>query len=311
MSSRPRPHPSRPRTPAPLVLFLDLDGTVIGDVLHLSAEREIVTAMCPGAAALKEMRASHVSRMRYGVVRPRLDSFLRRIEQCNKGPTGSRIELFVYTASEHTWALYVTSIIETAVGFRFNRPIFTRKHCHPVGDGTFHKTLTPLLPAVVSSLRRKGHAGLTVAALEDRVALVDNNPTVIRSAVDRVRLIPCPTYNFVLAFDVIRLVNIDVLQAKYEQIARTLAALGMYPGPGEKDSGTPRSCRHFLRVYYASLVTRLRRTTRAENGAEIRDRFWVRLRSAILSPVLISSFDATHVKAVDRHVRKEEQGVAR
>lgn len=294
---------SRPRLPAPLVLFLDLDGTIIGDVTHLAAEKEIVAALCPGAAAHREMKASHVSRMRYGVVRPRLDSFLRRVEQCNKGAAGSRIELFVYTASEHSWALYVTGVIEIAIGFKFNRPIFTRNNCHPIGDGTFTKTLTPLLPAVVSTLRRKGFAGLTIAGLEGRVALVDNNPTVIRTPVDRVRLIPCPTYNFVLAFDVLRLVDIDVLQSRYEQIARILASLGMYPVPGEKDSGTPRSVRHFLRVYYASLASRLRKTTRAENGAEIRDRFWVRLRSAILSPTLISSFDASHIKAVDRHVR--------
>lgn len=294
---------SRANLPAPLVLFVDLDGTVIGDVSHLSAEKEIAAALCPGSATLKELKASHVSRMRFGVVRPRLDSFLRRVEQCNNGTSGRRVELFVYTASEHSWALYVTGIIETAVGFRFNRPIFTRNHCHPAGDGTFHKTLSPLLPAVVKSLRRKGYGGLTVPALEGRVALVDNNPTVIRSSVDRVRLITCPTYNFVMAFDVIRLVSIDVLQARYEQLARMLAALGMYPTPGEKDSGPPRSCRHFLKVYYASLVSRLRQTTRAQNGAEIRDRFWVRMRSAVLSPALVESFDVPHVKAIDRRVR--------
>lgn len=292
---------SRAQLPPPLVLFLDLDGTVIGDVAHLAAERDIVTTLCPGPATMKEMKASHVSRMRYGVVRPRLDSFLRRVEQCNAA--GQRIELFVYTASEHAWALYITAIIETAIGFRFNRPVFTRNHCHPLEDGTFHKILSPLLPAVVNTLRRKGFTGLTTKSLEGRVALVDNTPTVVRSATDRVRLIPCPTYNFVLAFDVIRLVGIDVLQAKYEMISRTLAALGMYPAAGEKDAGTPRSCRHFLRVYYASLVARLRKTTRAENGAEIRDRFWVRLRSAILSPALVSSFDASHIKAIDRHVK--------
>lgn len=290
-----------PRLPPPLVLFLDLDGTVIGDVTHLTAERDIVTTFCPGPAAMKEMKASHVSRMRYGVVRPRLDSFVRRVEQCNSN--GQRIELFVYTASEHSWALYVTALIEVALGFRFNRPIFTRNHCHPLEDGTFHKTLGPLLPAVVATLRRKGFSGLTVSGLEGRVALVDNTPSVVQSAADRVRLIPCPTYNFVLAFDVLRLVNIEVLQAKYESISRSLAALGMYPASGEKDSGTPRSCRHFLRVYYASLVTRIRKTTRAENGAEIRDRFWVKLRSALLSPKLISSFDASHIKAIDRYIR--------
>lgn len=297
-------HPKGRRVPvhrdvnvaAPLVLFIDLDGTILGDISHLLAERDVVTVFCPGPASMKALRASHVSRMRYGVVRPRLDSFLRRLEQCNKDATGRHIETFVYTASEPAWAAYVVGIIEIALGFRFNKPVFTRRNCQAMANGTFQKALTPLLPTVVSSLRRKGY-GLTLAGLEGRVALVDNNPTVIRSAVDRVRLITCPTYNFVQAFDVLRLVDIDVMQAKYELIAQLLASLGMYP-----DTRPPRSCRHFLRIYYAGLMARLRKTTRAENGAEIRDRFWARLRSAILSPSLVTSFDETHVKAIERHV---------
>lgn len=294
----------RNRQPVPLVLFLDLDGTIIGDILHVVAEKEIIATFCPGsAAAVKEMKASHVSRMRYGVVRPRFDSFLRRVEQCNKDPTGPRLELFIYTASEHSWAVYVVAIIEAAIGFKFNRPLFTRNHCHPLGDGTFHKTLAPLLPSVVGSLRRKGYT-LSVAALDGRVALVDNNPSVIRTSTDRVRLITCPTYNFVLAYDVLRQVDIDVMQSKYDQIADLLVSYGMYPGSGEKDSGTPRSCRHFLRVYYAGLLARLRKTTRAENGAEIRDRFWVRLRTALLSPSMVQSFDQQHVKAIEKHVAR-------
>lgn len=287
-----------PHVVTPLVLFLDLDGTVIGDVMHLMVEKEVVSTFCPGKTTLKAMKSSHVSRLRYGVIRPRLDAFLRKVEQCNKESKERCIEIFIYTASEHTWALYISAAIEAAVGFTFNKPIFTRKHCHPLDDGTFYKTLAPLLPVVVSSLRRKGYT-LTVSSLEGRVALVDNTPSVIRTPVDRVRLITCPTYNFVLAFDVIRLLDVDVLQVKYEQVARLLASLGMYPIAG----GVPRSCRHFQRVYYSALASRCRQATRAANGAEIRDRFWARLRSAVLSPRLVSSFDAPHIKSIDRHVK--------
>lgn len=285
----------------PLVLFLDLDGTVVGDVMHIIVEKEIVSHFCPSPAAQKQMKASHVCRMRYGVIRPRLDSFLRRVEQCNKDPLRSRhIELFLYTAGEDSWAAYIVPVIEAALGFTFNRPIFARKNCLPGPDGAYFKQLTPLLPLVVTCLRRKGYS-LTVSSLQDRIALVDNNPTVIRTTIDRVRLISCKTYNFVLAFDVLRLVDIDVLQSRYEQIARVLTSHGMYPASGEKDAGVPRSCRHFLRVYYGGLTSRLRRSTRADNGAEIRDRFWVKLRSAMLSPTLVSSLDASHVRAIQRN----------
>lgn len=294
------------KTPVPpIVLFLDLDGTVVGDVMHLVAERAILGQFSPSAAVFKQMKTSHVSRMKYGVIRPRFDSFLRRVELCNKDPSRSRhIELFLYTAGEDAWAAYIVSVIEAALGYVFNRPIFSRKHCKPGPDGAFFKQLAPLFPVVVTCLRRKGYT-LTVASLEGRVALVDNNPTVIRTTTDRVRLITCKTYAFVLAFDVLRLVDIDVLQARYEQIASLLTSLGLYPEGREKDAGTPRSCRHFLRVYYSTLTSRLRKSTRADNGAEIRDRFWVRLRSAMLSPTLVSSLDATHVRSIDRQVRIE------
>lgn len=289
----------RPNTP-PLVLFLDLDGTVVGDVMHIITEREIVAQFCLSASVQKQMKASHVSRMRYGVIRPRMDSFLRRVEQCNQDPQQSRhIELFVYTAGEDAWAAYIVTVIEAALGFTFNRPIFSRKNCQPGPDGALFKQLSPLFPQVVSCLRRKGYA-LTIASLIGRCALVDNNPSVIRTPVDKVRLIPCKTYSFVLAYDVLRLVDIDVLQAKYEQIARVLAAYDMYPVGAQKDAGPPRSCRHFLRVYYSGLTARLRKSTRAENGAQIRDRFWVKLRSALLSPSLVSSLDASHVRAIQR-----------
>lgn len=304
--SQPQPQPPRAGGRAlepPLVLFLDLDGTVVGDVMHIIAEKEIVTQFCTSVAVHKQMKASHVSRMRYGVIRPRLDSFLRRVEQCNKDPSRSRhIELFLYTAGEDSWAAYIVPVIEAALGFAFNRPIFARKYCQPGQDCAYFKQLSPLLPQVVACLRRKGYS-LTIASLVGRTALVDNNPSVIRTPLDRVRLIPCKTYTFVLAFDVLRLLDIDILQTKYEQIARVLSSHEMYPSGEEKDAGTPRSCRHFLRVYYSGLTSRLRKSTRAENGAEIRDRFWVRLRGAMLSPSLVSSLDASHVRAIERQVR--------
>lgn len=288
----------RDRLPAPLVLFLDLDGTIIGDITHLLAEKEVISSFCPGGV-VKEMRSSHISRMRYGLIRPRFDSFLRRVEQCNLSSSKNHLELFIYTASEQSWAIYIIGIIEVALGCKFNRPLFTRNNCRPLDDGTFEKILTPLFPSVVSCLRRKGY-DVSVSSLEGRVALIDNTPSVVRTALDRSRLISCPTYNFILAFDVIRLIRTDVLQVKYESIARLLASFGMYPDTGEKESGPPRSCRHFLHVYYSALVTRLKKTTRAENGAEIRDRFWVRLKNALMSPGLPGSLDSQHVKAVER-----------
>lgn len=294
--------PVRTMLPSPIVLFLDLDGTLIGDIVHLMAEREILTTFCPGPVSLRDLRAAHISRMRFGVIRPRFDSFIRRVEKCNRD-SNHHVQLFIYTASEHSWAMYIVGIIEAALGHRFNRPIFTRNHCISVGDGTFEKILAPLFQSVVSSLRRKSY-NASVKSLEGRVAIVDNTPTVIRSQLDRARLITCPTYSFVLAFDVLRLIGIEVLQVKYEAIARVLVDFGMYPDSGEKNSGVPRNCRHFMHVYYASLVARLKKTTRAENGAEIRDRFWVRLKSALLSPTLVGSLDPQRVKAIERHLTR-------
>lgn len=287
--------------PQPLVIVIDLDGTVIGDILHAVAEREIVTSLCPDhAQARVQMKNEHTSRMRHGVVRPRFDAFVRKVEECNRG-TGRHVELFVYTASEDNWALYVVSLLEAAVGFKVNRPIFSRKHCVPGPDGAFFKLLTPLCPSIVSSLRRKKY-NISLLSLQENIILIDNNPSVIRTEQDKIRLVVCPTYNFLTAFDILSHVHVDIIHERYEAIARTLIPFGMYPASHEKDGGPPRSPRHFLRIYYSGLVERLKKTTRSGNGAELRDRFWVRMKNAIFNPSIVHTFDPSQVKTLNRRV---------
>lgn len=306
MQPQPQPH-QQPRSDIhPLVIFLDLDGTVIGDISHAVVEREMVKTFCKDAPAkVRAMRNSHIMRLRYGIIRPKFDAFVRRIESHNRDAVargGRKIELFVYTASEDAWAGYIIPCIETAVGFRFNRPIFSRRHCEAGSDGSFFKSLGPLLPTVAAALRRKGHARLKPADLEGRVALVDNNPTVLRTEIDRARLVSCPTYGFAAVFDVLGQLDVTVLQENYVRIAKALATFGMYPA----DEDQPRSSRHFMRAYHSALVTQLRKTTRPENGRELCDRFWIRLRSALIGTKPVSDFRAGSVRLVNRQVAQTQ-----
>lgn len=288
----------------PLVLFLDLDGTVIGDMYHLDAERELVARFCPGLTVPRMMRSAHVEAMRSGIMRPRFEDFMRKIQETNLDPDRTRhIQVFVYTASEDRRATYIISLLEDALGpeFTFNRPIFSRQYCifSTTGRWSYLKNLAPLLPTVVATLRRKGYS-VSVDGLKNRIALVDNTPDVVDNATDDyLRLITCPTYQFGWAYDVLRFVGINKLLANYRQIMGILAERGMYP---PRTGTVPSSCRHFLSVYYTFLAARIADAARLEglNGnAALSDRFWARLQAATLG---VRTFDPRHVMVIDRKV---------
>ena len=161
----------------PRVLLLDLDGTMVGKVMSAACEVELLrlTGAARGAR-MKAARDEIVARLRYGIIRPHLEAF------CRNAAAAGDVELFVYTASEATWATFLVGCVEAALGTKFNRPIFTRNHCvssptSPVPE--LRKSIARVLPAVAARLRRKYPGVRSAADLRDRVALVDNTPGIL------------------------------------------------------------------------------------------------------------------------------------
>jgi hypothetical protein len=288
--------PQQHQQKVPLVLLLDLDGTMIGHIGCVLCEYELHCAGkvgggtgTAGGGVPKAVRDSIVSRLRYGIVRPYLDQFCKTAAAAGKGGGGRRVELFVYTASEAGWAAFIVPCVEAAIGMRFNRPLFTRRNCAAAPD--MRKSLSALRPLLVRALRPRYPALRTPKDLEGCVALVDNTRHVLADPLESARLIPCSTYTYRYVYDVLRLADVDVLHTRFAHVAAVLAEHGMFPAGALRQLS---SYQQFAATYYRHLAAlvdaaaapnaRLLHGTRAAQGqgqGQGGDTFWLHLGAAI------------------------------
>lgn len=170
----------------PLVILLDIDGTLIGDITPQAMMYDISNTL-KGQYRV-QFTAKHVqSRLRSGVTRPFAREFVKDLQAYG-------VEFFIYTASEKRWAEYIVKQIEAAHGIKFNRPLFTRNDCQVV-NGEYKKSISRVLPSVVRCLKKR-YPRLTGADLRDMVIAIDNNP--VYSHQDSKSLVLCSTYNYSL-----------------------------------------------------------------------------------------------------------------
>lgn len=327
----------------PTVMLLDLDGTVVGRVNALVCEYELTrqqamqTSVVQGPAAatiskgpsssssmslpaaLTRLKASFVSRLKWGIIRPHLDTFCKAAASASASSGGkSGVELFVYTASTPAWANYLVPCIETTLGVRFNRPILTRDHCvvvdaqgvvrgsasqdtvldgnSTVAAGEIRKSIAGVLPLVVRALRKRYPALKTPADLKGRVVLIDNTPHVLARRSEDAMLIKCPTYDYLYAYDVLGGMSVDTLHRDFHKLAPTLRAYGiMHPisqqqrqqhqalgvVAGRGDGAVHRTFQQFAADYYAQLAKTMRRAQDENARALGNDQFWLRLTYAL------------------------------
>lgn len=128
----------------PLVLLLDMDGTLIGNT-HLQLCRH---DLC---ATLKQRYDKRLiaQELKDGLIRPHLDVFLKSAK--SRYPN---LEIFVYTAAERKWATMLIKLIEREVGVRFNTPILAREQCYIEG-GAMLKSLEKVAPIILKKLKSK------------------------------------------------------------------------------------------------------------------------------------------------------------
>lgn len=279
---------------APRVLLLDMDGTIIGDVLPQVCEYEILNEFDArgkgnySVSKLRALRDSVTAHLAEGVLRPYFAWFCSRVKAAR--PT----EIFVYTASDPKWAAIVVPCIERLAGIRFARPIFTRKHCIITDRGEIRKSLRRVLPTVLTRLRRTS-PDLTLKHLYDSVVMIDNNPLVMQgSPEDERRMVRCPTYDVRMPSDVLTHLSVDVVSKRYVRIAQVLERYDMFPAPFSQTR--PKSLLDFKVKYYSAL-------SRAYASAlsEMRDErthpdtFWKRMGSALKHPRFLDLYGARTV----------------
>ena len=181
---------------SPLVILIDLDGTIQGDVNNQVQEYifldKLTKKLHGGNVILKQNKMDVMYDMEQKLLRPYFKSFMMMMKKHFE----EDIELFVYTASEKKWANYIIPIIESLIGLKFNRPIFTRSDCiwnntqnkYFKSIDSIHKKISRCLQTKYSKLNKN----LTLKYND--MYLIDNNYTLIHG--EEHKLILCPTYDY-------------------------------------------------------------------------------------------------------------------
>ena len=179
-----------------LWLFIDIDGTLVGDVSKFIFEYEILFKY--EKAKLPAFRKHLIHHLENKLLRPDFSTFVTYIQQSYED-----VKLFIYTASEDKWAKFLVNCIETMTKVKFQRPLYTRKDCHKVYGSTKN----------VGNLLNKLNP-----PSKCMVKLIDNNFVLNSDEVAKGYLIKCPTYHYEPLFDVFDRISRETLESHDKQI---------------------------------------------------------------------------------------------
>lgn len=276
-------------SPTPLVLFVDIDGTLIGDVTPQVCEWELIMTHDP--SKLPMFRNHLIEVLRVGLLRPNIADFLSSLRD-------KRIEFFIFTASDTHWANFLVPCIEKVIDFKFNRPIFTRSQCISA-NMDLNKSLDKVLPTVTKKLKLK-YSGVSEKALKQRIAIIDNNNVLIQSEMQR--CINCPTYDFTYYYDVLSRFDIKTLSLRYVEMATVLYHHGLFPFV--PTFGMNMSFSKFRSLYYKMISKAIiQASTKGKSSRNQTDDIWLKLMHVLKNKDLIDLSEST-VSSINRNVRK-------
>lgn len=253
-------------TDIPLVIYLDFDGTIIGDITPQVTEWEIISRFCP--KELKSFKESLKPDM-LAIMRTNLPKMINTIKSAHPN-----VEFFIYTASDGVWANTVIPCVEAAAGIEINRPILSRKNCL---QATYEKSLRLIAPIVYRRLRSR-YTGLRNAEqVYQNSILIDNTDILID--VEQHRCIQCPTYGGIYWNDILRHVPLEVLKQNYMEISIMLRSIGVFPRLSSKEHFT---FEEFRMYYYQILSEKIKQAlkNRKQNKS---DNLWPTLTKILLN----------------------------
>lgn len=243
----------------PLVILIDLDGTIQGNVWPQVWEYESIGMISNIMKAKVQYKDALLSYdLDKGLLRPKFTEAL--IDVKRKHPN---VEFFVYTASSDEWANFlVPKIIKHCFGSLniINLPLFTRKHCMSNGK----KRISNVRPEIVASLSRK-----YPRAMFSNIFLVDNNPVLYGRESDK--LILCPTYDKTILLCPIRMIPKDVLMKEHKFIEKVLFGTQI-----------SNNFQDFLSIYYTNMIKKFISITKY-NASYSKDTYWIKFRNVMLT----------------------------
>lgn len=243
----------------PLVLLIDLDGTMQGNVIPQIKEKDIfefIKSKKPQQKiTYKDMYL--YSDMRKGLIRPFLQEALLEIKKQH-----SNVEFFVYTASSDNWANFLLPKINR---FLFgnkkiiNKPFFTRNHCLLNGK----KSITSLKPLIFKALKHK-----YPKAKLNNVFLIDNNFVLDKEESDK--LIKCPTYDMTILNCPLRNFNKTIIDKHFNELSLYMYKIKV------------KDVKEFLTLYYDKSVKEYVYVDNY-NLKYKNDKYWLKIKKIFLS----------------------------
>lgn len=226
-----------------LVLILDIDGTLIGNVMFQLLEWIFLKK----SKSFK--RVEFIKRLqnalKSGLMRPGFKKCLNMLNTKYES-----VELFIYTASLKEWAKLVVEAIEREYDVKFHRPLFTRGDC----TGINKKSLRKIVPQIKRCISDVDDAS------KYKIAMVDNNYVLDKEETRIWSFHKCPTYNKMVEVDILKFIPETYINTHSKEITTVLSHYNIIG----KDTGSD-----FLSSYYTSLGRIIK-----NRNKYTKDRFW-------------------------------------
>lgn len=285
----------------PFVIFIDLDGTIVGNVANLVSEWELIQQY--NRNKMKDFKKALIKKLRNGMLRENLADFCAMIQShyhC--------VEFFIYTASECKWANFLVGNIEEATGLAFQRPLLTRKNCIEK-NMDYKKSIEHVMPIVMKKLKSKYPSLTKSSQLKNMTCLIDNNDVMVDK--EKERVIRCPTYDYIDFYDIFCRIGLDSFEEENDctSLAREIMKYGLFPSNCPKNHHL--SYPLFRYYYYDRLCENMRKSIK--QGSPSSDKFWVHLANAMTRQGM-KQFDSHSLKKImarcDKdQTRERERGV--
>lgn len=271
----------------PLVVVLDLDGTIIGDISPQIVSYEIHKEIKQARGKSNYNTKDLCTKLNNGIIRPFFTEFISKTKA-----SIPHVEFFIYTASEKKWATYIIGQIEKACKIKINRPIFTRSQCFPINN-EYKKSLKLIKPAIFRTLRRR-YQMADLKDLNDRILVVDNMD--VYQGTDAKYHVKCTTYDFVYPENIPSMIDHETFHKHSHILSRYTTRYMMFECKPDYHE--------FQHKFYSYFVTLLSKTSQ-NNSQFTRDTFFKLLYKILIFIVIkkqYNKFDDKVVKYINKQL---------
>lgn len=276
----------------PLIIVIDLDGTIIGDITPQIMTFDLVKNFKVAGHKFTHDITDFRYKLKSGLVRPYFETFVTSLSK------SIPVEFFIYTASEKTWAELVIRNIEHTHNIKINRPIFARQYCiYSDKDREYKKSLSLIRPSIIKFLKKKYHVAFTKHDLQKNIMIVDNSNVYHPN--DQKHLLLCPTYNYRVPENIITSIREEQYKKYHMLINNTLNKYFTV----SHSSNYITFQKDFYKYYLSFLETQL-----TNNFKHSQDRFWLHLRDLVISNH-IRKFDETSIRYISSRIKAKNEHI--